>query len=105
MIEGSIVIEFTSIVLVVLGTYFLSVSVFEETVRKMINYKMTGRLPRLIAIFVMLFGYKRKFKSSDFWMGNTLPTSEDISLTTQFRIIRPLVGFIFILFGSVLQLL
>ncbi len=103
--KGSMVIEFASVVLVVFGTYFLSVSVFEETVRKTINYKMTGRLPPLIAIFVTLFGYKRKFGSNDLWMGGMLPTSEDVSLTTQFRIIRPLVGFIFILFGSVLQLL
>ena len=92
-----------STVLVVLGTWFLSRSVFKASVQRTVNYKM-GKLPWLLGSFVFLSGYAKQYKNGELWNSANYPSSDESSLCTQIKIIEPLLGFVFIVAGCVLQL-
>ena len=93
-----------SAVLIVMGTWFISVNVFEASVQRTVNFKKEKRPPWLVAIFLFLFGYGKQYDSGDLWAGEKFPSSDDSSLCAQFKIVSPLLGFVLIVVGVILQL-
>jgi len=61
------------------------------------------KFPRLVKFFMILFCYRKKYESGEL-AHPIAPSSNDKNIGTQFKIVRPLVGFVLIVFGSLLQL-
>jgi len=88
---------------VIVGTYILSRGVFEQKVKRLINFEFQT-LPWCFKFVIICFGYKAAFISKALWDVKEYPMTEKLSLKTKMEEISPFLGFLFVFIGTLLAL-
>jgi len=91
--------------LIIGGTFILSRNIFNNTMKKLINYTHhQSKLPFFVKFVIFSFGYSKKIRNINFWNVEYCPTRDDFSYEQQLQILEPFIGFIFIVIGTGLSI-
>jgi len=93
-----------SLIFVMAGTYLLSMSLFGQTTKRLINFDYK-ELPWYLKIIIYVFGYKKDFLNKTLWAPDYLPSHHNFVLKDKLRIIAPFLGFLFIVAGAILSII
>lgn len=91
-------------VLIIVGTYLLSKSLFSYEAKQMLNLPFQ-KLPFYFKGIISLFGFRRSYKDKSLWEAEYFPDCNYFSLSSQFTILGPFIGFLLIVGGTLLSLL
>jgi len=93
-----------SAMFLIVGTYFLSISIFINNIQWLINIKYND-LPWYFKILIVSLCLKEKYISGKLWRANYAPTTDNFSWQQKSSLLQPYVGFIFISIGTLLSLI
>jgi hypothetical protein len=102
--EFCYLLKVTSALLIIVGTFILSFSIFLQNIKFLVNIKY-NELPLYFKGIISLLFLKKDYKSSRLWMLTSedyAPTKEVFSNKQKVRMLLPFIGFILVAMGTAL---
>jgi hypothetical protein len=102
--ESCYLLKVFSALLIIAGTFILSLSIFVQNIKFLFNIKYED-LPWYLKMMVFLLCLKKDYESSRLWMLNKddyAPTKDDFPNKQKFRMLLPFIGFILVAIGTAL---